>query len=103
MDGLKERERTLRIGEGEEAGSTGEKLHGREMAEEEQEREKDRDERGMIAYAAQMCLKHRAALVMPSLNLYPHLLSIRRDPPSLLSLSTSRSFRARYRASRNPR
>lgn len=25
----------------------------------------------MIAHAAQMCLKHRAALAMPSLNLYP--------------------------------
>lgn len=26
----------------------------------------------MIAHTAQMCLKHRAVLAMPTLNLYPH-------------------------------
>lgn len=72
--GERERERTLRIGVGEEArGGTGREIAwkrdgGRGTRERERERKTGR---GMIAHAAQMCLKHRAALAMPSPNLYP--------------------------------
>lgn len=71
----------------------GEKLRGRETAEEGRERERKTETgRGMIAHAAQMCLKHRAALAMPSPNLYPLPPHPFRDPTSrLFDLASSRS------------
>jgi len=70
----------------------------RNCVEERQEREKDK-ERDNRTRGTDVFETSCAALAMPSLNLYPHPLHSLR--PSLLS--PSRSFRAYYRASRNPR
>lgn len=95
----RERERTLRIGVGEEArGGTGREIAWKRDGGRGRERERKTETgRGMIAHEAQMCLKHRAALAMPSPNLYPPPPHPFRNPPSRLSgLASSRSVSRRH-------